>query len=99
MDALRAMCDKNGWKFKNPGGDEPKIERSNDMNDFYASAKVTVGKRSCAQSFPQERDVAAQAKDSLQTSEIRMLRVIHACQTIDRFKRRQSRTQDKGSFG
>ena len=47
VDALRAMCDKNGWKFKNPGGDEPKIERSDDMNDFYASAKITVGDSLC----------------------------------------------------
>lgn len=47
VDALRAMCVKNGWSFKNPGGDHPKIERSDDMNDFYASAKVTVGDSLC----------------------------------------------------
>jgi hypothetical protein len=34
---------RKGWSFKNPGGDDPKIDRGADMNDFYASAKVTVG--------------------------------------------------------
>lgn len=47
VDKLRAMCAKNGWKFKNPGGDNPKIERNDDMNDFYASAKVTIGDSLC----------------------------------------------------
>jgi len=47
VDALRAMCKRNGWSFKNPGGDQPKINRSDDMNDFYASAKVTVGDSLC----------------------------------------------------
>jgi hypothetical protein len=47
VDALRVMCDKNGWSFKNPGGDQDKITRSDDMNDFYASAKVTVGDSLC----------------------------------------------------
>lgn len=44
---LREMCARNLWSFKNPGGDEPKIERSEDRNDFYASAKVTVGDSLC----------------------------------------------------
>jgi Glycosyl transferases group 1 len=44
---LRSMCQKNGWSFRNPGGDEPKIDRSEDRNDFYASAKVTVGDSLC----------------------------------------------------
>ncbi len=47
VDALREMCQRNGWTFKNPGGDEPKINRDEDMNDFYASAKVTVGDSLC----------------------------------------------------
>lgn len=47
VDALRAMCRKRGWSFRNPGGDEPKINRNDDMNDFYASAKVTVGDSLC----------------------------------------------------
>ena len=46
VDALRDMCARNGWSFRNPGGDEPKIERG-DMNDFYASASVTVGDSLC----------------------------------------------------
>lgn len=47
VDTLRDMCTRNGWSFKNPGGDEPKVNRDNDMNDFYASAKVTVGDSLC----------------------------------------------------
>lgn len=47
LQALREMCQRNGWSFKNPGGDQPKIDRNNDMNDFYASAKVTVGDSLC----------------------------------------------------
>lgn len=47
VDNLREMCRRNGWSWKNPGGDDPKIDRSDDMNDFYASAKVTVGDSLC----------------------------------------------------
>lgn len=47
VDYLRAMCQRNGWTFRNPGGDEPKIDRGEDMNNFYASAKVTVGDSLC----------------------------------------------------
>lgn len=47
VDNLRDMCQRNGWSFKNPGGDDPKIDRGEDMNDFYASAKVTVGDSLC----------------------------------------------------
>jgi len=47
VDNLRAMCQRNGWSFKNPGGDDPKISRGEDMNDFYRSAKVTVGDSLC----------------------------------------------------
>ena len=46
VDELRAMCARNGWRFRNPGGDEPKVDRGA-MNDFYASAKVTVGDSLC----------------------------------------------------
>lgn len=46
-EQLRAMCERNGWKWRNPGGDEPKIDRNDDMNDFYASAKITVGDSLC----------------------------------------------------
>lgn len=47
VDSLRDMCARNNWTFKNPGGDHPKIERDDNMNDFYASAKVTVGDSLC----------------------------------------------------
>jgi Glycosyl transferases group 1 len=47
LGKLRAMCQRNGWRFRNPGGDDPKIDRGDDMNDFYASAKVTVGDSLC----------------------------------------------------
>lgn len=47
LDQLREMSKRNGWKFRNPGGDDPKISRGKDMNDFYASAKVTVGDSLC----------------------------------------------------
>lgn len=47
LNKLREICQKNGWSFKNPGGDESKIDRDDDMNDFYASAKVTVGDSLC----------------------------------------------------
>jgi hypothetical protein len=46
VDQLRAMCERNGWSFRNPGGDEPKVGRG-DMNDAYASYKVTVGDSLC----------------------------------------------------
>lgn len=50
--ALEDMCQRNGWKWRNPGGelDKPnagKVERNEDRNDFYASAKVTVGDSLC----------------------------------------------------
>jgi hypothetical protein len=44
---LRAICARNRWSFRNPGGDDPKIERDDRLNDFYASAKVTVGDSLC----------------------------------------------------
>jgi hypothetical protein len=47
MQQLRAMRRRNGWSFRNPGGDDPKIDRGEDMNDFYQSAKVTVGDSLC----------------------------------------------------
>jgi len=47
LNNLREMCRRNGWSFKNPGGDDPKISRGDDLNDFYASAKVTVGDSLC----------------------------------------------------
>lgn len=47
VDNLRSMCQRNGWTFKNPGGDQEKISRNDDMNDFYASAKITVGDSLC----------------------------------------------------
>lgn len=47
VDAIRGMCQRNGWSFKNPGGDNPKINRDDSMNNFYASAKVTVGDSLC----------------------------------------------------
>lgn len=47
VDNLRDMCKQNNWSFKNPGGDDPKIDRNGDLNDFYASAKVVVGDSLC----------------------------------------------------
>lgn len=47
VDNLREMCQRNGWSWRNPGGDHPKVERDKDRNDFYASAKVTVGDSLC----------------------------------------------------
>lgn len=44
---LREMCKRNGWSFHNPGGDHPKVDRGEDMNDWYASVKVTVGDSLC----------------------------------------------------
>lgn len=46
VDELRAMCTRNGWSFRNPGGDEDKVPRGR-MNDAYASMKVTVGDSLC----------------------------------------------------
>lgn len=46
VDELRAMCRRRGWVFRNPGGDDPKVDRGR-MNDFYASATVTVGDSLC----------------------------------------------------
>jgi hypothetical protein len=47
VENLQKMCAKNGWTFKNPGGASRKIERDRRMNDFYRSAKVTVGDSLC----------------------------------------------------
>lgn len=47
VDNIRSMCQRNGWSFRNPGGDENKISRDDEMNDFYASATVTVGDSLC----------------------------------------------------
>lgn len=47
VDNLREMCARNGWTFKNPGGDNEKVDRGEDLNDFYASATVTVGDSLC----------------------------------------------------
>lgn len=52
VDELRSMCERNNWSFRNPGGEPErdnwgKINRDDDMNDFYASAKVTVGDSLC----------------------------------------------------
>lgn len=43
---LEAMCERNGWLFRNPGGRQDKVDRGA-MNDFYASARVTVGDSLC----------------------------------------------------
>lgn len=47
MKALNEMCARNRWKFLNPGGASPKVERNGLMNDFYKSARVTVGDSLC----------------------------------------------------
>lgn len=46
VDWLERTCHTRGWTFRNPGGREPKVDRA-DMNDFYASVKVTVGDSLC----------------------------------------------------
>lgn len=46
VDWLEAFCRRNGLRFRNPGGREPKVDRA-DMARFYASAKVTVGDSLC----------------------------------------------------
>lgn len=50
--ALKEMALRNEWSFRNPGGeperfDAGKIPRDDSMNDFYSSAKVTVGDSLC----------------------------------------------------
>ncbi|WP_274919617.1 glycosyltransferase family protein [Streptomyces sp. WZ-12] len=47
VDSLRLMCVRNNWSWRNPGGDHPKVERGEALNDFYASAGVTVGDSLC----------------------------------------------------
>jgi hypothetical protein len=52
VDALHDMCERREWTFRNPGGsphlhDNGKIPRGEPMNDFYASAKVTIGDSLC----------------------------------------------------
>ncbi len=52
IDALKEICSRNNWSFSNPGGelDKPdagKISRGDDMNNWYASVKVTVGDSLC----------------------------------------------------
>jgi hypothetical protein len=47
LSELTAMCQRNGWSFRNPGGNNAKIDRGEDMNDFYRSARVTVGDSLC----------------------------------------------------
>lgn len=47
LHQLKNMCIRNNWRFKNPGGDDPKVNRDDDLNDFYASAKVVVGDSLC----------------------------------------------------
>lgn len=48
VDHLVEMCERRGWTFRNPGGFDPKVERNQDLNDFYATAKVCVGDSLCA---------------------------------------------------
>ena len=47
LAALREMCGRRGWTFRNPGGSHRRVERGRAMNDFYASARVTVGDSLC----------------------------------------------------
>lgn len=66
--ALEDMCIRNGWSFKNPGGRQPKVPRDQ-MADFYASAKVTVGDSLClkkeASSYWSDRAYEAPARRGL----------------------------------
>jgi hypothetical protein len=48
VDTLIGMCKRNGWSWRNPGGTpKTKVLRNDDVNDFYASAKVTIGDSLC----------------------------------------------------
>lgn len=52
VDKLREICEHHGWLFRNPGGEPEKenwgkVNRNDDMNDFYASAEVTIGDSLC----------------------------------------------------
>lgn len=47
VEALREMCARNGWSFRNPGGAQRRVERGRAMCDVYASARVTVGDSLC----------------------------------------------------
>lgn len=47
VDHLVEMCERRSWQFLNPGGFDPKIERSGELNDFYATARVCVGDSLC----------------------------------------------------
>lgn len=48
VDALVDICGRRGWTWRNPGGTpEIKVLRNDDVNDFYASAKVTIGDSLC----------------------------------------------------
>ena len=74
VDKLRGICAKNGWSFKNPGGelDQPdngKISRGEPMNNFYASAKLSVGDSLCIKkeksTYWSDRAAEAPARGSL----------------------------------
>jgi hypothetical protein len=43
---LHKMSKRRSWTFRNPGGRQPKVDRGA-MNDFYASATITVGDSLC----------------------------------------------------
>lgn len=52
INNLKETCARNGWTFRNPGGElnRPnmgKVDRNDDLNDFYASARVIVGDSLC----------------------------------------------------
>lgn len=52
INALQVICKKNSLSFRNPGGESGKpnmgkVDRGDDLNDFYASAKVIVGDSLC----------------------------------------------------
>jgi hypothetical protein len=43
------ICERRGWRFRNPGGAHPKIDRGDDLNSFYATVPVLVGDSLCPQ--------------------------------------------------
>lgn len=47
FSALQGICRKRRWKFLNPGGLQRALPRNLTMNNFYASATVTVGDSLC----------------------------------------------------
>jgi len=42
-DRMVTLCDREGWRWRNYGGEHRRVERSERMNHVYRSCEVTVG--------------------------------------------------------